>query len=330
MDYVLAVVGSSGLVGQAFLNLLSNKNFKVKDLRLFGNDSVGSTICFKSKEYNVKPLSNGCFDGCDFIFLFCSAKVSEICIEIAKSSKGIVIDNSSLKRMDKNVPLIVPEINANAIGNSKIIANPNCTTAICALPLFAINKQYEIESIEFCTYQAVSGCGKIGLQDLCNTRNGETPKFFKYNVSETCIPKIDEVGEQNYTFEEWKMVNETKKIFNNYSLKIGATCIRVPVANCHAVSVFVKLKNEFLLDNIKQALCNEREIIVLDDLKNDIYPISTLANGKTEVFVGRIRECLYDKTALLFYVLSDNLLRGAAYNAYLIMEYLINRNNDSL
>ena len=330
MGYVLAVVGASGLVGQAFLKLLKERDILIKDLRLFGNESVGKTFFWCGKEYFFQPLSEGCFDGCDFIFLFCSAKISEVCIEIAKSSDGIVIDNSSLKRMDKNVPLIVPEINANAIGNSKIIANPNCTTAICALPLFAISKQYKIESIEFCTYQSVSGCGKTGLQDLFDTRYGKKEKFFKYNVSETCIPKIDEVGEQNYTFEEWKMVNETKKIFNNYFLKIGATCIRVPVANCHAVSVFVKLKNEFLLDNIKQALCNEREIIVLDDLKNDIYPVSTLASGKTEVFVGRIRECLYDKTALLFYVLSDNLLRGAAYNAYLIMEYLINRNNDSL
>lgn len=330
MGYVLAIVGASGLVGQAFLKLLKDKNFNVKDLRLFGNESIGKTFAFDKKEYKVQPLKKGCFDGCDFIFLFCSAKVSEFCIEIAKSSNGIVIDNSSLKRMDEEIPLVVPEINANTIKYSRVIANPNCTTAICALPLFAIKKQYEIDSIEFCSYQAVSGCGKIALQDLYDTRNGKKEKFFKYNVSETCIPKIDEVFEQNYTREEWKMVNETKKIFNDYSLKIGATCVRVPVSNCHAISVFVKLRSEFSLEKIKQALINENGIIVLDDLQNDVYPVCTLASGKTEVYVGRIRKCLYDRNALLFYALSDNLLRGAAYNAYLIMRYLIKNKNDSL
>lgn len=324
MSFSIAIVGVSGLVGKAFLKLLENENIAITKLRLFGSEnSAGEFVEFNNKKYEIEKIRPSCFDDVDFLFLFCPSNVSKNCIKIAKSSRCVIIDNSALKRMEKSVPLVVPEINGFLAKGQKLIANPNCTTAICALPLYKINTIYKISSINFCTYQAVSGSGRMGLIELIKTRTSNSNDLYAYNITKTCIPKIGSSSKFGYTVEEWKMVNETKKIFDNDELKISATCVRVPIENCHSIVVYVKFKRKFSISKIKKILSNQKGIVLLNDLKNDIYPVATIGNGKSEVFVGRIRRCLGEDNALLLYILSDNLLRGAAYNALMIMRYLI-------
>lgn len=330
MNYTIAVVGASGLVGQTFLKLLQDNFITPKEIRLFCSaKNADRMIELFGHKHKLRQLDKNCFDGCDFIFLFCPNEVSKTCLKLATNTKAIIIDNSSLNRMKKNIPLVVPEINGNLVKNSKIIANPNCTTAICALPLFAINQKYGIEKINFCTYQAVSGSGKKGIDELIRCENGQNNLFYPHNISKTCIPKIGEFKKWGYSTEELKMIDETRKILNLPNITISATCVRVPVPNCHAISVLVKLKKNFSIQTVKKILTNQNGIMVCDNLKDELYPVATLADNAKEVYVGRIRRCFFEKNELLFFVVADNLMRGAAYNAYQIMNYIL-KENDSL
>ena len=323
--YNVAVVGATGLVGSTFLKVLKEYDFPIKNLTLFASErSAGKSVTYDGKEYIVQKLEVGCFDGIEIALFSAGGSVSEKWAPEAEKSGAVVIDNSSAWRMVKDCALIVPEINLNAFDNArKIVANPNCSTIQSVLPLKPLNDKFGLKRVVYSTYQAVSGSGQKGKDDLIRTLNGEEPQFYPYNISKTCIPHIDVFTDNGYTKEEIKMVNETRKILNMPDLKVSATCVRVPVLNAHAVSIMVELDKPFTLDEIRDAFASQQGIVVVDDFKNLKYPVSTIANGNDNVYVGRIRRDLSCDNGILFYAVSDNIRKGAAANAVQIAEALI-------
>ena len=243
---------------------------------------------------------------------------------IAASKGCIVVDNSSAFRMDNDVPLIVPEVNPDEIIHNKgIIANPNCSTIQAVVPLKPLDDKYKIKRIVYSTYQAVSGAGKKGVDDL---KNGTTKKF-PYPIINNCLPHIDVFENNGYTKEEMKMINETRKILGKPDLRITATTVRVPVVNSHSESINIEFENDFDLDELKNLLKNSPGIIVQDDPSKNIYPLATNANGTDEVYVGRIRRDESIPFGINLWVVSDNIRKGAASNAIQIVEKLIEFKN---
>lgn len=327
-EYNVAVVGATGLVGSTFLEVLKEYNFPVKNLRLFASEkSAGKVIEWKGKNYVVESLKKGCFDGVEIALFSAGGKVSEEWAPEAEKSGAVVIDNSSCWRMVKECALIVPEINVSDFdGARKIVANPNCSTIQSVLPLKPLNDVFGLKRVVYSTYQAVSGSGQKGKDDLIRTLKGEEPRFYPYDISKTCIPHIDVFTDNGYTKEEIKMINETRKILHLPNLPVSATCVRVPVLNAHAVSVMAELEKPFTLDEIRKAFASQEGVVVLDDVKNNIYPVSTVANGNDAVYVGRVRRDLSCENGVLFYAVSDNIRKGAAANAVQIAEKLIKEN----
>lgn len=323
--YNVAVVGATGLVGSTFLKVLNEYNFPIENLTLFASErSAGKVVQYAGKDYVVQALKKGCFEGIEIALFSAGGSVSEEWAVEAEKSGTVVIDNSSAWRMVKECALIVPEINLDAFdGARKIVANPNCSTIQSVLPLKPLNDKFGLKRVVYSTYQAVSGSGQKGRNDLIRTLNGEEPQFYPYNISQTCIPHIDSFLDDGYTKEEIKMVNETRKILNLPNLPVSATCVRVPVLNAHAVSIMVELDKPFTLDEVKEAFKSQKGIVVLDDFKNNIYPTSTVANDSDAVYVGRIRKDLSCDNGILFYCVSDNIRKGAAANAVQIAEALI-------
>ena len=323
--YNVAVVGATGLVGSTFLKVLKEYDFPIKNLTLFASErSAGKAVTYDGKEYIVQKLEEGCFNGIEIALFSAGGSVSEKWAPEAEKSGAVVIDNSSAWRMAKDCALIVPEINLNAFDNArKIVANPNCSTIQSVLPLKPLNDKFGLKRVVYSTYQAVSGSGQKGKDDLIRTLKGEEPQFYPYNISQTCIPHIDVFTDNGYTKEEIKMVNETRKILNMPDLKVSATCVRVPVLNAHAVSIMVELDKPFTLDEIRDAFASQKGIVVVDDFKNLKYPVSTIANDNDNVYVGRIRKDLSCDNGILFYAVSDNIRKGAAANAVQIAEALI-------
>lgn len=316
--YKVAIVGATGLVGRTILKVLEEKNFSNIQYTLFSSSkSAGSKIDFLGNTYIVCELKEDSFDsGFDYAIFSAGASTSIKFAPIAASKGCIVIDNSSAFRMDENVPLVVPEVNPEKIfENNGIIANPNCSTIQAMLPLKILDDKYQIKRIVYSTYQAVSGAGKKGLEDLEKGENG--------TFSNNCVPHIDVFLEDGYTKEEHKMINETRKILNKPNLPITATCVRVPVRNCHSESINVEFENEFDIYEIKTLLQNGENIILADDIENNIYPLARKADGNDEVFVGRIRRDLSVKYGLNFWCVADNLRKGAASNAVQILEKLL-------
>lgn len=316
--YKVAIVGATGLVGRTILKVLEEKNFSNIQYTLFSSSkSAGSKIDFLGNTYIVCELKENSFDsGFDYAIFSAGASTSIKFAPIAASKGCIVIDNSSAFRMDENVPLVVPEVNPEKIfENNGIIANPNCSTIQAMLPLKILDDKYQIKRIVYSTYQAVSGAGKKGLEDL---EKGENGTFYN-----NCVPHIDVFLEDGYTKEEHKMINETRKILNKPNLPITATCVRVPVRNCHSESINVEFENEFDIYEIKTLLQNGENIILADDIENNIYPLARKADGNDEVFVGRIRRDLSVKYGLNFWCVADNLRKGAASNAVQILEKLL-------
>lgn len=316
--YKVAIVGATGLVGRTILKVLEENNFPNVEYTLFASSkSAGSKIEFLGKNYIVCELKEDSFDtGFDYAIFSAGAKTSLKFAPIAASKGCIVIDNSSAFRMDKNVPLIVPEVNPEKIfENNGIIANPNCSTIQAMLPLKILDDQYNIKRIVYSTYQAVSGAGKKGLEDLEKKEEGSF-----YN---NCVPQIDVFLDDAYTKEEHKMINETRKILNKPHLPITATCVRVPVQNCHSESINIELEKEPDLYEIKMLLQNAEGIILADDIENNIYPLATKANGNDEVFVGRIRRDFSINNGINLWCVADNLRKGAATNAVQILKKLL-------
>lgn len=325
--YKLAIVGATGLVGRTVLKILEEKDLPIYEYVLFSSKkSAGKIINFKNKDYIVKELTEDSFvdEHFDFAIFSAGASTSLKYSPIAASNGCIVIDNSSAFRMDTSVPLVVPEVNPEDISlNKGIIANPNCSTIQAVLPLKILDDKYNIKRVVYSTYQAVSGAGINGIKDLENGIKGLKNEKFPHPIFNNCLPHIDVFLDNGYTKEEEKMINETRKILHKPNLPVTATCVRVPVFNCHSESINVELENDFNLKDIMEALNSFPNVKVLDNIKENIYPLASDCSGYDEVFVGRIRRDFSVKYGLNLWVVADNIRKGAATNAIQILERLI-------
>lgn len=326
--FKIAIVGATGLVGRTVLKVLEEKNMKDFEYKLFcSKKSAGTKIYFLGKQYITYELNENSFnEGFDFAIFAAGSKVSEKFAPIAVSKKCIVIDNSSYFRMDPDVPLIVPEVNPNDLKKHHgIIANPNCSTIQAVVALKPLDDKYKIKRIIYSTYQAVSGAGISGIEDLKYKNSGDKLKKFPHQIYNNCLPHIDIFEKDGYTKEEHKMINETKKILGKRNISITATTVRVPVENSHSESINIEFENDFKLNDIINILKNSPGIIVQDDISKNLYPLAINANGHDEVFVGRIRRDFSQPNSLNIWVVSDNIRKGAATNAIQIMEKLIKK-----
>lgn len=318
-----AIVGATGLVGRTFLKVLEEKKLPIDEYVLLASkNSEGKKLFFRGKEYTVEVLNEHSFDQNRFQYALFSAGGSTSCTyaKIAAQNGCIVIDNSSYFRMHQDVPLVVPEVNPQEIlNNNGIIANPNCSTIQAVVPLHILNRLYTIKRIVYSTYQAVSGAGMKGINDLQNQKR----ETFLYPIQNNCLPHIDDFLENGYTKEEMKMINETRKILNLPKLPITATCARVPVLNCHCESINVEFEKECDILEIKQELNKEKGMVVLDDTFKNIYPLPTFVDGKDEIFVGRIRKDESVSSGINFWCVADNIRKGAATNAVQILKILL-------
>ena len=324
--YKLAIVGATGLVGRTVLKVLEEKNLPNFEYKLFcSKKSAGKKVTFFDKEYVAHELTEASFDeGFDFAIFSAGGETSKKYAPIAASKGCIVIDNSSCFRMDSDVPLVVPEVNPEAIKSNKgIIANPNCSTIQAVVALKPLDNKYKIKRIVYSTYQAVSGAGRYGLEDLLSKASYPDLKKFPHPIYNNCLPHIDVFMEDGYTKEEHKMINETRKILNHPNLRVTATTIRVPVENCHGESINVEFENDFDLEDVKNILKNSEGIILYDDPSNNAYPLASIANGRDEVFIGRVRRDYSQPNTLNFWCVADNIRKGAATNAIQILEKLI-------
>ncbi len=325
-NYKVAIVGSTGLVGRTVLKVLEEKNFLNCTYTLFSSKkSAGTKVQFLGQNYIIQELTENSFNyNFDYAIFCAGGSVSEKFAPIAVSSGCTVIDNSSVFRLDKDVPLVVPEVNPEKILENKgIIANPNCSTIQAVVALKPLDDKYKIKRIVYSTYQAVSGAGKAGIEDLENGAKGISPQKFPHPIYNNCLPQIDVFMADGYTKEEYKMINETRKILNKPYLPITATCVRVPVKNCHSESINIEFKTNFDIYDIKMLLQNSPGIILVDDIEKDYYPLATKADGYDDVFVGRIRRDFSVPYGINLWVVSDNLRKGAASNAVQILEKLI-------
>ena len=324
--YNIAVVGATGMVGRTFLKVLEEINLPAENYYLFASKrSAGSKVEFMGKEYVIEELTEQSFDREIDIALFSAGgSTSEKFAPIAASKGCVVIDNSSAWRMDPEVPLVVPEVNPEDIlWNKGIIANPNCSTIQAMVALKPLHDKYKIKRVVYSTYQAVSGAGMAGYKDLEDGLKGEAPKKFPHPIAGNCLPHIDVFLPNGYTKEEMKMVNETRKILGDDSIRITATTVRVPVFNSHSESINLEFYNSFDLDELKQVLANAPGIVVQDDPENNVYPLALTATGTNETYVGRIRRDESVDSGVNLWVVADNIRKGAAANAVQIAEKLI-------
>ena len=329
----VAIVGASGAVGQEFLKVLDERNFPIDDLTLFGSSrSAGTSIVFRGKEHIVKELKhNDDFKGIDIAFVSAGGSTSkEFAGDITRFGT-VMIDNSSAFRMDPQVPLVVPEVNPEdaLIRPKGIIANPNCSTIIMVVALNAIEKLSHIKKVYVSTYQAASGAGAQAMAELVEqyrqSLSGEEVKVekFAYQLAFNLIPHIDVFLENGYTKEEMKMFEETRKIMHS-DLLCSATCVRVPALRCHSESIWVQTESPVSVEQARKAFESGEGLVLMDEPQEKVYPMPLYLSGKDEVYVGRIRKDLADENALAFWVVSDQIRKGAALNAVQIAEYLIN------
>ncbi len=329
-NFKVAIVGATGLVGRAVMQVLEEKNLPIESYGLFATaKSAGTVFSILGKEYVVEELTEHSFDsGFDFAIFSAGGETSKKYAPIAAEKGCIVVDNSSYFRMDTSVPLVVPEVNMeDAFNHHGIIANPNCSTIQAMLPLKALDDKYNIKRVVYSTYQAVSGAGKNALYDLENIDNKEPLKKFPYPIYNNCLPHIDNFMENGYTKEEMKMINETRKILHKPDLKVTATTVRVPVRNSHSESINLEFEKSFELEELVQTLKDFPNIIVEDDTSNNLYPMPINASGYDEVFVGRIRRDFSVDSGINLWVVADNIRKGAASNAVQIVEKLMEHYN---
>ena len=326
----IAIVGATGNVGRKTLEVLEQKNFPINELYLVSSPrSAGQKVIFKGKEHEVLNLETFDFSKVKITFFAAGGIISKKYVEKA-AKHSIVIDNSSFFRMDPDVPLIVPQVNAEAIKSMKknIIANPNCSTAQLVIALKPLHDLYKIERIVVSTYQSVSGGGKAPMDELIEQTKlfledkTINSKNFTKQIAFNAIPHIDTFSDDGYTKEELKMTNETQKILDN-DIKLTATCVRIPVLISHAESVNVQFKNQFSLEKVKEAINKADGCEVYDTRKDGGYSTPIEATGKNETFISRIREDKTNENTLNLWIVSDNLLRGAALNSVEIAETVI-------
>ena len=335
--YNVAILGATGAVGQEFLNLIEERNFPFAELKMLASKrSAGKKIQFMGKEYTVEEATEESFKGVD-IALFAGGAASKTFAPAAVKAGAVVIDNSSAFRMDPEVPLVVPEVNPEAIANHKgIIANPNCSTIIMVMALKPLYNVSKIKRVVVSTYQAVSGGGKEAMAELeeqVKAINEGRPVVANilpgaslakhYQIAFNLIPQIDVFKENLYTKEEMKMIDETKKIMNDDSMRITATTVRVPVYRSHAESVNVEFEDEISVEKAREVLAAFPGVTLTDNPDEQIYPMPLETSGKNDVEVGRIRKDYSIDNALNFWVCGDQIRKGAALNALQIAEYMI-------
>ena len=360
--YNVAIMGATGAVGGSFLSILQERKFPVKNLRLLASDrSKGKRLKFNGKSYPVEVLGYNSFDGIDIVLSSAGAARSLEFLPSAVKAGAVCVDNTSAYRMEKEVPLVVPEVNAHRIKEHKgIIANPNCSTIQMVVALYPIHKAAGIKRIVVTTYQSVSGAGQKKVQELWDqskdflanpsallyldklgirpepaeglrvrpeqcrgTKKKIRPVQFPHQIAFNLIPQIDVFTETGYTKEEIKMVNETKKIMEDSSIEVNATCVRVPVFYAHSESVNIETEKHITADEVRKLLAKAPGVIVVDDPEKRLYPMPIYAEGKDEIFVGRIRQDESITNGISMWIVSDNIRKGAALNAVQIAEILI-------
>jgi len=329
--YVVAVVGATGAVGNEMIAVLEERDFPVDSIRLFASErSEGVRLNFKGQEIPVETLKEESFQGIDIALFSAGAERSKIWAPIAAKSGCVVIDNSSQWRMDPEVPLVVPEVNPHDLKWHKgIIANPNCSTIQMVVALKPIHDVAKIKRIVVTTFQAVSGTGKKAMDELLqqtvallNFKDIEI-KVYPHQIAFNVLPHIDKFLENGYTKEEMKMVNETKKIMGDPSIRVTATTVRVPVFRGHSESVNIETEKKITAPEVREILSKSLGVVVIDNPEKNEYPLPIYASGRDEVFVGRIREDESIENGINMWVVSDNLRKGAALNAVQIAEELI-------
>ena len=329
----VAIVGASGAVGQEFLRVLEEQNFPVDELLLFGSQrSAGRTYNFRGKDITVKLLQhNDDFKGVDIAFTSAGAGTSKEFADTITKHGAIMIDNSSAFRMDEDVPLVVPEVNGDDAFNTprNIIANPNCTTIQMVVALKPINELSPIRRVHVATYQAASGAGAAAMAELekqySELAAGEKPTVekFAYQLAYNVIPHIDVFQDNDYTKEEMKMYHETKKIMHAPKLDVSAMCVRVPVMRAHSEAIWVETESPISPENARKAFASAEGVVVVDNPQQKEYPMPLFVAGKDPVFVGRIRKDLTNDNGLSFWIVGDQIKKGAALNAVQIAQYLI-------
>ena len=328
----LAIIGATGNVGRKTIDILDKSKLKIDNLFLVASEkSKGTKLNFRGKELIVESLEEYDFKRARITFFAAGSKIAEKLIPQA-SKKTIIIDNSKFFRMREDVPLVVPEVNSNQLKKHKnIISNPNCSTIQLVLALKPLHDEYKIKRVVVSTYQAVSGAGKASEDELINQSkeflNGKKvqPKNFTKQIAFNLIPHIDEFVDDNYTKEEWKMENETKKILDK-KIKLTATCVRVPVKNSHSESVNIEFESKYNLEKVKEILQKAPGCKVIDDNKNGGYITPLEADGSYMTFISRIRKDNSNTNSINLWIVSDNLLKGAALNTVQIAETLIEKN----
>jgi aspartate-semialdehyde dehydrogenase len=324
----VAVVGATGLVGSVMLKVLEEKNFPVSELIPVASEkSVGNKIQFNQQDYVIHSMQQA-IDKKPHVALFSAG--GSVSLEWAPKFAAVgcfVIDNSSAWRMDETKKLIVPEVNAHILtANDKIIANPNCSTIQMVLVLQPLHLKYKIKRVVVSTYQSVTGTGVKAVQQMENERNGIVGEMaYKYQIDKNAIPQIDVFLENGYTKEEMKMVKETKKIMGDDSINVTATCVRIPTTGGHSESVNIEFENDFDLQEVHDILTNTAGVILQNDIANFEYPMPLFADGKDDVFVGRIRRDESQPNTINLWIVADNLRKGAATNTVQIAEYLLGK-----
>ena len=329
--YNVAIMGATGAVGSCFLSILAQRKFPIKSLRLLASDrSKGKKLKFGGKLYPVEVLGHDSFKGIDIVLSSAGASRSLEFLPSAVKAGAVCVDNTSAYRMKKDVPLVVPEVNAHRIKEHKgIIANPNCSTIQMVVALYPIHKAARIKRIVVTTYQSVSGAGQKKVQELrdqsADFLAGKKikPVEFPHPIAFNLIPQIDVFLDNGYTKEEIKMVNETRKIMEDDSIRVNATCVRVPVFYAHSESVNIETEKHISAGEVRELMSKAPGVILVDDPGKKSYPMPVYAEGRDETFVGRIREDDSVKNGISMWVVSDNIRKGAALNAIQIAELLI-------
>ncbi len=323
--FKVAVVGSTGLVGREMLKVLEERRFPVSELLPVASArSVGKNIVYRGKEVSVMSIEEAIAQKPDLALFSAGGDTSKKFAPEFAGTGTTVVDNSSAWRMEKEIKLVVPEINAHLLGKSdKIIANPNCSTIQMVMVLAPLHKRYGLKRIVVSTYQSVTGTGQRAMKQLENERRGEKGEMaYAYRIDLNCIPQCDVFTENGYTKEEMKMVNETRKILGDKSIGITATTVRVPVMGGHSESVNIQFEKSYDIADVKELLALTPGVLVMDDPGSLKYPMPLIAAGRDEVFVGRIRRDYSAPNSMNLWIVADNLRKGAATNAIQIAEYL--------
>lgn len=322
----IGILGATGAVGRQMLDCLIEQEIPVDDLVLLASKkSAGQIIRFKDKDYEVKEVNHDSFKGLDVVLGASSNEVAKQYKDDIVKAGAVFIDNSSAFRMDDDVPLIVPEINGSDVKKHKgVISNPNCSTIITLMAINAINKLSKVKVMIASTYQAVSGAGKGGIDELNNEINDidYKPSVFTYTIAYNCIPCIGSLKDNLYTSEEMKMENEGKKILHNDDLRVTCTCVRVPVLRSHCISVSLKCERALSVTEVREALSEEDGVILYDDVLDNKYPMPLVSSNQDKVYVGRIREDRVLDGGISLFCSGDQIRKGAASNAVQIIKCL--------